>query len=135
MFTHYEIQEIFTCYIYTVLSVCSVELCRLQIFPLLFTKKKDGRLGAKVLMVAQDYSLHCAHKAGQLSAVRTVTLGTQSRSVVCCQDCYTGLTKQVSCLLSGLLHWAHKAGQLSVVCCQNCYTAPTKQVSSLLSGL
>ncbi|KAK7093213.1 ER membrane protein complex subunit 1-like [Littorina saxatilis] len=36
-----------------------------KIFPMLFTKKKDGKLGAKVMMVAQDYSLHCAHKAGK----------------------------------------------------------------------
>ncbi|XP_076472635.1 ER membrane protein complex subunit 1-like [Babylonia areolata] len=38
-----------------------------KIFPMLFKKKKDGHLGAKVLMVTQDYALHCAHKAGQLS--------------------------------------------------------------------
>ncbi|KAL8578229.1 hypothetical protein ACOMHN_040990 [Nucella lapillus] len=36
-----------------------------KMFPMLFRKKKDGRLGAKVLMVTQDFALHCAHKAGK----------------------------------------------------------------------
>lgn len=47
----------------------------MQIFPLLFTKKKDGHLGAKVLMLAQDYSLHCTHKAGQWIRNNTPVFG------------------------------------------------------------
>ncbi|KAK7496801.1 hypothetical protein BaRGS_00012010 [Batillaria attramentaria] len=47
------------------ISVMAVHGSIEKIFPMLFTRKKDSKLGAKVLMVAQDYSLHCAHKAGK----------------------------------------------------------------------